>query len=147
MASPTQRPGGSASSRKECIRPHVRLNMVRFLVILMHTPIFTELSYASRATLKTIGVSAIMAKTVQLFTFVIDTGFIAAILTLTFLRIHHPFLLSDNRHYTFYVWRRVFMLHPIMPYILVPGYLACAWAWFLRAGMCFSACYLWQKPY
>jgi hypothetical protein len=48
--------------------------------------------------------------------------------------IHHPFLLSDNRHYTFYVWRRVFMLHPIMPYLLVPGYLACAWAWFIRIG-------------
>jgi alpha-1,2-glucosyltransferase len=49
-------------------------------------------------------------------------------------RIHHPFLLSDNRHYTFYVWRRVYMLHPLVPYLLVPGYLACAWAWFLRAG-------------
>jgi len=48
--------------------------------------------------------------------------------------IHHPFLLSDNRHYTFYVWRRVFTVHPIMPYLLVPGYLACTWAWFLRVG-------------
>ena len=50
-------------------------------------------------------------------------------------RIHHPFLLSDNRHYTFYVWRRVYMVHPIMPYALVPVYLACAWAWWLRVGM------------
>lgn len=48
--------------------------------------------------------------------------------------IHHPFLLSDNRHYTFYVWRRIFMLHPIVPYLLIPGYLACGWAWFLRIG-------------
>jgi len=48
--------------------------------------------------------------------------------------IHHPFLLSDNRHYTFYVWHRVYLLHPIMPYLLVPGYLACIWAWFLRVG-------------
>lgn len=48
--------------------------------------------------------------------------------------IHHPFLLSDNRHYTFYVWKRIFCLHPIMPYLFIPGYIACGWAWFLRAG-------------
>ncbi|KLO20504.1 glucosyltransferase [Schizopora paradoxa] len=48
--------------------------------------------------------------------------------------IHHPFLLSDNRHYTFYVWRRVFLLHPVVPYLLAPAYLACAWTWFLRVG-------------
>ncbi|EMD41574.1 glycosyltransferase family 59 protein [Gelatoporia subvermispora B] len=48
--------------------------------------------------------------------------------------IHHPFLLSDNRHYTFYVWRRIFLLHPAVPYLLIPGYIACAWAWFLRIG-------------
>jgi len=50
-------------------------------------------------------------------------------------RIHHPFLLSDNRHYTFYLWRRIYMLHPTVPYILIPVYVACAWAWFLRVGM------------
>ncbi|KAF8592061.1 glycosyltransferase family 59 protein [Ramaria rubella] len=55
-------------------------------------------------------------------------------LTIHKFTIHHPFLLSDNRHYTFYVWRRVFRLHPIMPYLFAPGYLACAWAWFLRIG-------------
>ncbi|KAH9949435.1 glucosyltransferase [Amylocystis lapponica] len=49
--------------------------------------------------------------------------------------IHHPFLLSDNRHYTFYVWRRVFLLHPIVPYCLIPGYIACAWAWYIRMGV------------
>ncbi|KAF8202972.1 glucosyltransferase [Pholiota molesta] len=66
--------------------------------------------------LATIVICAIMCVTVNLFT------------------IHHPFLLSDNRHYTFYVWRRVYMLHPLVPYLLVPIYLACAWAWFLRIG-------------
>ncbi|KZT06292.1 glycosyltransferase family 59 protein [Laetiporus sulphureus 93-53] len=50
------------------------------------------------------------------------------------LTIHHPFLLSDNRHYTFYVWRRIFLLHPSVPYLLIPGYIACAWAWFIRIG-------------
>jgi len=49
-------------------------------------------------------------------------------------RIHHPFLLSDNRHYTFYVWRRIFLVHPLVPYLLIPGYIVCAWIWFLRVG-------------
>lgn len=53
-------------------------------------------------------------------------------LTVYLFTIHHPFLLSDNRHYTFYVWRRVFMLHSLVPYLLVPGYIACFWAWFVR---------------
>ncbi|EJD55635.1 glucosyltransferase, partial [Auricularia subglabra TFB-10046 SS5] len=55
-------------------------------------------------------------------------------LTVHFFTIHHPFLLADNRHYTFYVWRRIFMLHPAVPYLLSPGYLACMWAWFIRMG-------------
>ncbi|KDR84862.1 hypothetical protein GALMADRAFT_233298 [Galerina marginata CBS 339.88] len=67
-------------------------------------------------TLATIVVCGVMSVTVKLFT------------------IHHPFLLSDNRHYTFYVWRRIYMLHPLVPHLLVPVYVACAWAWFLRAG-------------
>ena len=48
--------------------------------------------------------------------------------------IHHPFLLSDNRHYTFYVWHRIYMYHWLAQYLLVPAYLACAWAWYLRVG-------------
>lgn len=49
-------------------------------------------------------------------------------------RIHHPFLLSDNRHYTFYVWHRIYMFHWLAPYALVPAYFVCALAWFLRVG-------------
>jgi alpha-1,2-glucosyltransferase len=52
--------------------------------------------------------------------------------------IHHPFLLSDNRHYTFYVWKRVFSAHPAVPYLLILAYLASAWAWFLRVGKLFG---------
>ncbi|TFK76758.1 glucosyltransferase [Pluteus cervinus] len=64
----------------------------------------------------TVVISIVMAVTINLFT------------------IHHPFLLSDNRHYTFYVWRRVFMFHHVVPYLFIPGYVACGWAWFLRVG-------------
>ncbi|OCH88591.1 glucosyltransferase [Obba rivulosa] len=64
------------------------------------------------------------------------TGLVTILMGVTIHRytIHHPFLLSDNRHYTFYVWRRIFMLHPAVPYLLVPGYIACAWAWYIRIG-------------
>lgn len=34
----------------------------------------------------------------------------------------HPYLLADNRHYTFYVWKRVFEYHPENRYILGPLY-------------------------
>jgi len=56
-------------------------------------------------------------------------------LSIKLFTIHHPFLLSDNRHYTFYVWRRIFLVHPLAPYLLIPGYIVCAWIWFLRVGL------------
>jgi len=34
----------------------------------------------------------------------------------------HPYLLADNRHYTFYLWRKVFMSYSIIRFALVPGY-------------------------
>jgi len=54
------------------------------------------------------------------------------VLSIHFFTIHHPFLLSDNRHYTFYVWRRIFRSHRLVAYALSPGYLACFYAWFVR---------------
>ncbi|KAI0793275.1 glucosyltransferase [Abortiporus biennis] len=64
------------------------------------------------------------------------TGLVCIVMAVTIRKftIHHPFLLADNRHYTFYIWRRVFMAHPVVPYLLIPGYLACAWAWYIRIG-------------
>ncbi|KAJ1564214.1 hypothetical protein HK405_015514 [Cladochytrium tenue] len=38
------------------------------------------------------------------------------------LSVEHPFLLADNRHYTFYVWRYLFRMNPYVRYLLVPGY-------------------------
>ncbi|KAG8904841.1 glucosyltransferase [Tulasnella sp. 417] len=48
--------------------------------------------------------------------------------------IHHPFLLSDNRHYTFYIWKRLFMFDPVVPYLLTPVYYFCGYAWYVRLG-------------
>lgn len=37
----------------------------------------------------------------------------------------HPYLLADNRHFTFYIWRKVFMQHQAIKFALVPGYILC----------------------
>ncbi|XP_066490225.1 dol-P-Glc:Glc(2)Man(9)GlcNAc(2)-PP-Dol alpha-1,2-glucosyltransferase isoform X2 [Tiliqua scincoides] len=40
----------------------------------------------------------------------------------------HKYLLADNRHYTFYVWRRIFQRHESVKYILVPVYIFAGWS-------------------
>ncbi|GAA5962737.1 hypothetical protein JCM3765_006186 [Sporobolomyces pararoseus] len=37
--------------------------------------------------------------------------------------IAHPFLLADNRHFAFYLWRRIINVHPFARYALTPAYL------------------------
>ncbi|KZO94960.1 glycosyltransferase family 59 protein [Calocera viscosa TUFC12733] len=37
-----------------------------------------------------------------------------------FFTIAHPSVLSDNRHYTFYIWQRVISPHPLAPYLYAP---------------------------
>ncbi|NXY83270.1 AG10A glucosyltransferase, partial [Alcedo cyanopectus] len=40
----------------------------------------------------------------------------------------HKYLLADNRHYTFYVWRKVFQRHELVKYLLVPAYVFAGWS-------------------
>lgn len=42
----------------------------------------------------------------------------------------HPYLLADNRHYTFYIWKRVFEYQPWGRYVVIPLYLFGAFATF-----------------
>merc|ERR1712241_978799 len=35
----------------------------------------------------------------------------------------HPYLLADNRHYTFYIWRKIFMRHWMVKFLLIPVYI------------------------
>ncbi|XP_030071621.1 dol-P-Glc:Glc(2)Man(9)GlcNAc(2)-PP-Dol alpha-1,2-glucosyltransferase A [Microcaecilia unicolor] len=39
----------------------------------------------------------------------------------------HKYLLADNRHYTFYIWQRIFQRHELVKYALVPGYIFAGW--------------------
>ncbi|PON38565.1 Alpha-2-glucosyltransferase Alg [Parasponia andersonii] len=47
---------------------------------------------------------------------------IAGLVSVHFFSIAHPYLLADNRHYTFYLWRKVIQGHWSMKYLLVPLY-------------------------
>lgn len=39
----------------------------------------------------------------------------------------HKYLLSDNRHYNFYMWKRLFQRHELVRFILVPVYVFVGW--------------------
>lgn len=41
--------------------------------------------------------------------------------------IAHPYLLADNRHYPFYLWRKIIKAHWSMKYLMVPLYV---FSWF-----------------
>ena len=43
------------------------------------------------------------------------------------IRYAHPFLLSDNRHYTFYLWKNVFRRHNLAKYCAIPIYVYSLW--------------------
>ncbi|KAI9293119.1 hypothetical protein K502DRAFT_338170 [Neoconidiobolus thromboides FSU 785] len=44
--------------------------------------------------------------------------------------IHHPFLLSDNRHISFYIWKNLFRYHPLLPYLYAPLYHFLIYSWY-----------------
>lgn len=47
---------------------------------------------------------------------------IAGFISVHFFSIAHPYLLADNRHYPFYLWRKVINAHWSIKYLLVPLY-------------------------
>ncbi|KAG8065124.1 hypothetical protein GUJ93_ZPchr0004g38626 [Zizania palustris] len=64
-------------------------------------------------------------KTYSFFSILIALG--TSLFSVHFFSIAHPYLLADNRHYTFYIWRKVIQVHWMMKYILVPIYV---YSWF-----------------
>uniref|UniRef100_A0AC35UAV1 Dolichyl-P-Glc:Glc2Man9GlcNAc2-PP-dolichol alpha-1,2-glucosyltransferase n=1 Tax=Rhabditophanes sp. KR3021 TaxID=114890 RepID=A0AC35UAV1_9BILA len=65
------------------------------------------------------------------FSFIKRYWFTAIALNIAFLiAVHqftyaHPYLLADNRHYTFYIWRKIIMRNQNMKYYLTPIYVYC----------------------
>lgn len=52
-------------------------------------------------------------------------------------RVVHPFLLADNRHYTFYLWRLMSRHNWAILYALIPFYMAAAWCCWQALGNAF----------
>ncbi|XP_077865162.1 dol-P-Glc:Glc(2)Man(9)GlcNAc(2)-PP-Dol alpha-1,2-glucosyltransferase-like [Saccoglossus kowalevskii] len=42
----------------------------------------------------------------------------------------HPYILADNRHYPFYIWKNVYQRHYLVKYALIPGYFYAGWCIF-----------------
>jgi len=49
-------------------------------------------------------------------------------LVVEFNTLAHPYLLADNRHATFYIWRRLLMRHWSVKFLVIPLYLASVWS-------------------
>ncbi|KAH0562710.1 hypothetical protein GP486_002626 [Trichoglossum hirsutum] len=46
----------------------------------------------------------------------------------------HPYLLADNRHYVFYVFRWILLRHRVAKYLVIPIYFVCGWATIMALG-------------
>ncbi|XP_072959372.1 dol-P-Glc:Glc(2)Man(9)GlcNAc(2)-PP-Dol alpha-1,2-glucosyltransferase isoform X1 [Typha angustifolia] len=75
-----------------------------------------------------------IAKLCQLFrnnkivgSFLVLTALSTSSVAVHWFSIAHPYLLADNRHYPFYIWRKVIQAHWIMKYLLIPIYV---YSWF-----------------
>ncbi|KEI39856.1 glycosyltransferase family 59 protein [Mixia osmundae IAM 14324] len=51
---------------------------------------------------------------------------VSMLVVVRYLTYEHLFMLSDNRHYVFYVWQRIYQAHPLARYIMVLVYLPAA---------------------
>ncbi|KAJ2493615.1 glucosyltransferase [Coemansia sp. RSA 2050] len=56
--------------------------------------------------------------------------------------IEHPFLLSDNRHYPFYIWKNIFRRHWAFRYAFIPLYIYAMAA--LNRSLCKDTTALWR---
>lgn len=87
------------------------------------------------------------------FFLVVTTLFLLLVWKFTFV---HKYLLADNRHYPFYVWKKIFQRHELVRYLLVPAYIFAGWSfldsikyrslfWILVLLVCITAATVPQK--
>lgn len=62
------------------------------------------------------------------------SALIAGLVFVHFFSLAHPYLLADNRHYPFYIWRKVIQAHWLMKYLLTPLYVYSWWSIFNTLG-------------
>ncbi|KAF8472172.1 DIE2/ALG10 family-domain-containing protein [Kalaharituber pfeilii] len=97
-------------------------------------PLFIPSSFSSNTHSKTPHTNTYTPPESQstLFAKTARTMFTLVILSTMLLIVHkntvlHPYLLADNRHYPFYLFRRTILYHPPIKYLAVPIYYGCGW--------------------
>jgi alpha-1,2-glucosyltransferase len=65
----------------------------------------------------------IKTKKLLVTTSYVMTALVATLTIINFNTLIHPFTLSDNRHYMFYVFRYTILRHPAIKYLLAPIYI------------------------
>ncbi|POG62087.1 uncharacterized protein OCT59_004086 [Rhizophagus irregularis] len=78
----------------------------------------------------------------RLYLFIIAIIMIFVINNFTY---EHPFLLSDNRHYTFYIWKDIYQRHYLIKYLLIPAYMI--GGWILLESIALRQSFLWVLIY
>ncbi|XP_072943180.1 dol-P-Glc:Glc(2)Man(9)GlcNAc(2)-PP-Dol alpha-1,2-glucosyltransferase [Epargyreus clarus] len=74
------------------------------------------------------GLPFVLARFKSTMKFMLQNKLVALELAVTsaicvhFNTVAHPYLLADNRHYTFYIWNRWFGRYPAAPYLTIPVY-------------------------
>eukprot|EP01018_Ginkgo_biloba_P033069 Gb_34009 [translate_table: standard] len=58
----------------------------------------------------------------------------AALIAVRYFSLAHPYLLADNRHYPFYIWRKVIQAHWMMKYLLILLSIYSWWSIFYTLG-------------
>lgn len=87
-----------------------------FAALLPHIPFLKHLS----------SLLTFIKRHIFLFIFILLT----IIITIHFTTLTHKYLVADNRHYTFYLWRNVFQRHWSVRYVFAPVYIYtmyCLW--------------------
>lgn len=98
--------------------------LMYFAVFTMFFSSFMLVRYVNVKEIKDV-CSKLLNKTVILFTGCVLAIMYAVVSNFTYA---HKYLLADNRHYTFYIWRRIIDRNWYMRYALIPIYFTC---WFI----------------
>ena len=113
---------GDRSSHQACINIPQLFYFVSFTVGFF-SPVLISISYIHDFFCWTMEV--MKTKGQLLFTVIILCLMILLIWKLTYV---HPYLLADNRHYPFYIWKKIYERHWTMKYLLIPIYYYASWA-------------------
>ena len=108
---------GDRSSHQACLHVPQTFYFIGFSAMFSF-PLFLTKSAIEYMTLKARELIACKKKLILTFLMIFLMAVIIAKLSFV-----HEYLLADNRHYTFYVWKKIFERHRLIKYVAIPCYL------------------------